>query len=140
WFDHDPRIPVDPRVVGSYSLRVWTNGAEPTISFCAGWNPSGEGHDVWRPLAETGQFDNRQHPSTAGALAARVVLPPDATTTVVFALAWYMPHLLAAETRWDHLVRPSSAPPPPTTPDRRDYGHMYATWFEDSWAIAEHGL
>jgi uncharacterized protein (DUF608 family) len=140
WFGHDPATTADRRVIGDYSLRVWSGAADPTVSFCAGWNPAGEGHEVWRPLAENGRLDNAQHRSTAGALAARITLAPGETASVVFALAWHMPHLLAAETRWDHLIRPSSAPPPPTNHDRRDYGHMYAAWFSDSWAIAEHGL
>jgi uncharacterized protein (DUF608 family) len=140
WFDHDPSTTVDRRVVGNYSLRVWSSAAGAKISHSAGWNPAGEGHDVWDSLSRDGCLDNAVHHSTAGALAAEIRLAPGETQTVVFALAWHMPHLLAAETRWDHLVRPSSAPPPPVDPNRRDYGHAYARWFADSWAVAEHGL
>ena len=139
WFDHDPATTVDPRVIGNYSLRVHT-GAKAAVTYCAGWNPAGEGREVWGPLARTGRLDNAQHGSTAGALAVQLQLAPGETATIVFALAWHMPHLLAAETRWNHLIRPSSAPPPPVHADRHDYGHMYARWFSDSWVAAEHGL
>lgn len=140
WFGHDPGSRADPRVLGDYSLRVLSPDVPAAISACAGWNPAGEGRDVWEAFARGGVLDNAALGSTAGALAARVVLQPGKTATIVFALGWFMPRLLAAETEWHHLVRPSYAPPAPTGPHRKDYGHAYQNWFPDSWAVAGTGL
>ena len=140
WFGHDPRSHADPRVLGDYSLRVSSPDVPAEISHHCGWNPTGEGHEVWRPLSQHGRLDDRRGASTAAALAARLSLPPDQRVRVVYALAWHMPHLLAAETRWDTLVRASSAPPAPESLERRDYGHAYQRWFSDSWQVAAHGL
>ena len=140
WFGHDGGSAADPRVLGDHSLRVASPDAPAEVSFHAGWNPAGEGREVWRRFTAEGRFGDVQEGSTAGALAARVVLDPGQTARVVFALGWHMPRLLAAETRWDTLVRPSGAPPAPESHQRRDYGHAYAGWFPDSWAAAGHGL
>lgn len=140
WFDHDPASVADPRVLGNHSLAVFVPGKDAEISHHAGWNPAGEGGDVWQGFAATGRLANATGNSTGGAIAARVTLRPGETRQVVFSLGWFMPRLLAAETNWHDLVRPSGAPPAPESNDRRDYGHAYARWFEDSWAVVRHGL
>jgi len=140
WFDHTRPTSVDPRVAGDYSVRVWSDVPDASVTYCAGWDPRGSGHDVWDAFAQSGRLSDGDGPSTAGALGLQAPLAAGARGTVVFALSWHVPHLLAAETCWEHLVRPSSAPPMPTSPGRRDYGHVYSLWFENSWAVAEYGL
>lgn len=140
WFGHEAASSADARVLGDYSLRVMSPDVPVEITHHCGWNAAGEGHEVWQPLSRDGRLDNRSGTSTAAALAARVRLAPGQTVRVVYSLAWFMPHLLAAETRWDTLVRASSAPPAPESRERRDYGHAYQHWFSDSWQVAGHGL
>jgi non-lysosomal glucosylceramidase len=144
FFGHDPDIRSDPRVVGEYSLRVWTSQDDTRVSHCVGWNPLGDGRDVWDSLAHNGSLSNQVLRSTAGALAVRIDMGGGETVSVVFALSWYYPHLLAAVSKWEHLVGASSAPPNPEWviggAERPDYGHAYCRWFEDSWSIAEYGL
>ena len=140
WFDHAPHTKLDPRVVGDYSLRGWSSQADAVYSWCAGWEANGHGKDVWDHFAQTGRFDNQSLPYTAGALAIQLHLKPGERAQVVFALAWNMPHLLAAETTWEHLVRPSGSAPAPKNANRRDYGHVYSRWFHDSWEVAGYGL
>ena len=140
WFGHAEASDTDPRVLGDYSLRVWADDPAAEYTYFAGWDPWHNGQDIWDVLTAHGTLNNTQASGTAGALAMRLALPPGASRIAVFALAWHMPHLLAAELKWDHLVRASSAPPPPTSPNRRDYGHAYHQWFQDSWTVAEHGL
>src|SRR5579862_961869 len=123
WFGHDPASSTDPRVLGDHSLRVMSPDVPAEITHHCGWNPCGEGHEVWQPLMRDGQLDNRSGGSTAAALSARVRLAPGKTARLVYSLGWFMPHLLADETRWDTLVRASSAPPAPESLERRDYGH-----------------
>lgn len=139
WFAHAPRADVDPRTLGDHSLRVRCDRPA-AISFHAGWELELDGSDVWSPLSDAGRLADVEGAGRGGALAATFELEAGTTGTVLFALAWSMPHLLAAELRWDHLVRPSSAPPPPSDIDRRDYGHVYQRWFADSWETAGHGL
>ena len=140
WFVNNPKEQVDLRVVGNYSLRVWTDQSEAITSYYAGWDPNDNGHDLWDIFSRGGEFDNRNRKGTAGALAKKFSLKPKKQAIVVFSLAWYMPHLLAAETEWSHLVRPSSPPPPPTSINRIDYGHAYSRWFQDSWEVSKYGL
>ncbi len=140
WFGHEAVSNADPRVLGDHSLRVMSPDAPLEITHHCGWNADGEGHEVWQPLSRDGRLDNRSGTSTAAALAARIRLAPGKSVRLVYALAWFMPHLLAAETRWDTLVRASSAPPAPESRERRDYGHAYQHWFSDSWQVAGHGL
>lgn len=140
WFGHDPASDADARVLGDYSLRVASPDVPAEITHHCGWNPAGEGHEVWQPFAHDGRLDERSGGSTAAALAARVRLAPGQTARLIYALGWFMPHLLAAETRWDTLVRASSAPPAPESRERRDYGHVYQRWFSDSWQVAGHGI
>lgn len=140
WFGHDPASRADARVLGDYSLRVGSPDVPLEISHHCGWNASGEGHEVWAPFARHGRLDDRRGASTAAALGARLRIAPGRTVRVLYALGWFMPHLLAAETRWDTLVRASSAPPAPESERRRDYGHAYQRWFSDSWQVAGHGL
>ncbi|MDR3470410.1 MAG: GH116 family glycosyl-hydrolase [Devosia sp.] len=140
WFDHDPTSTADPRVLGNHSLCVASADLPAEITYHAGWNPAGEGHDVWDGFAATGKLGNISGPSTAGAVSASLVLAPGQRARVTFSVGWFMPHLLAAETKWDTLVRPSGAPPAPESNDRRDYGHAYQNWFADSWTVATHGL
>jgi uncharacterized protein (DUF608 family) len=140
WFDHDPRSGADPRVLGNHSLRVLSPDAPAEISAHCGWNPNGEGREVWDCFARTGRFDDQGDTGTAAALGAQLRLQPGQTAHVVFALGWFMPQLLAAETSWHTLVRPSSAPPAPESAVRRDYGHAYQNWFENSWDVAGYGL
>ena len=140
WFGHAELSDTDPRVLGDYSLRAWADDPAVAYTYFAGWDPSHNGHDIWDVLTAHGTLNNTQAFGTAGAMAMRLTLQPGATSTAVFALAWHMPHLLAAERKWEHLVRASSAPPPPTSPNRRDYGHAYNQWFQDSWMVAEYGL
>ena len=140
WFGHAEASATDPRVLGDYSLRAWADDPTTAYTYFAGWDPWHNGQDIWDVLTAHGALNNTQASGTAGALAMRLALQPGASRTAVFALAWHMPHLLAAEHKWDHLVRASSAPPPPTSPNRRDYGHAYNQWFQDSWTVAEHGL
>jgi uncharacterized protein (DUF608 family) len=140
WFGHDPDSIADPRVLGNHSVRVISPDVAVEITHHCGWNPTGEGREVWQPFARDGRFDDRTEGSTAAALGARVRLAPAQSARVLFALGWYMPHLLAAETRWDHLIRPASAPAAPESHARADYGHAYQNWFSDSWQVAGHGL
>ncbi len=140
WFGHDPQTEADPRVVGDYSLMAWSSHASAQTSWLAGWEASGHGEDVWAEFAQSGQLPDRALPYTAGALAVRLALKPGEQAEVVFALGWSMPHLLAAETQWEHLVRPSGSAPAPQTPDRKDYGHAYNRWYADSWEIASYGI
>lgn len=139
WFGHDPAADVDPRTLGDYSLRMRCDRSA-AISWHAGWELERDGLDVWGQFADGGALANAKGHGRGGALAATVELEPGSSATVVFSLAWHMPRLLAAELRWDHLVRPSSAPPPPTSIERRDYGHAYQRWFSDSWEAAGYGL
>jgi uncharacterized protein (DUF608 family) len=140
WFDHDPAATVDPRTLGDYSLRAVSSRSDAVVSHHAGWDPARDGTDIWLPLSRGGRLGDVTGPGRAGALAITVPLDPSESVTTVFALAWHVPHLLAADTRWDHLVRPSSAPPPPTDSERPDYGHAYQRWFADSWEVAGYGL
>ena len=140
WFGHDPSSSADPRVLGNYSLRVCSPDCRADISYHCGWNPTGEGREIWQPFAHSGCFDNQCHGGVAAALGAQVRLAPGQSARVVYALGWFMPRLLAAETRWDTLVRPSSAPPAPESIERRDYGHAYQNWFADSWEVSGYGL
>jgi non-lysosomal glucosylceramidase len=140
WFGHVDLTSTDPRVLGDYSLRCWTSSNKSEISYCTGWNPSSSGQDVWEALERTGNLSNRKLQNSAGALGVRISLEPNERSTIVFALAWNVPHLLAAESRWDNLVRVGDPPPPPSEIDRTDYGHMYKNWFLDSWSAAEYGL
>ena len=140
WFGHDPHSSADRRVLGDYSLRAWSPDPQAIYSYHAGWDPSRDGYDVWELFKRDGMLANLDGDSVGGALGVQLQLSPGEKSRVVFALAWNMPDLLAAELRWDHLVRPSSAPPEPTTPDRINYGHAYSQWFEDSWETAGFGL
>ncbi|MFM8322990.1 MAG: GH116 family glycosyl-hydrolase [Chloroflexota bacterium] len=140
WFGHAPDTHLDPRVTGDFSLRAACSHPTAQVSYCAGWEARGHGDDVWQTFASTGQFDNRSLPYTAGALAIQVELQPGEKTQVVFTLGWNMPHLLAAETQWEYLVRPSGAAPAPKSRNRRDYGHAYSRWYADSWQAAGYGL
>lgn len=140
WFGHTLQSGSDLRVIGDYSLRGGSDQTNSEFSWLAGWEARGHGEDVWKEFSINGRFTNQQLPYDAGALAIHLKLQPGAQAKVIFALAWYMPHLLAAETRWDHLVRPSSAPPSPLTPNRKDYGHVYSRWYKDSWEVARYGI
>jgi len=140
WFAHDSKEQIDLRVVGNYSLRVWTDQSDAIVSYYAGWAPTDNGHDLWDLFSRAGELDNRHCKGTAGALAEKFSLKSEEKAIVVFSLAWYMPYLLAAETEWSHLVRPSSPPPPPTSTNRIDYGHAYNRWFRDSWEVSKYGL
>ncbi len=67
WFGHVEGAQYDRRVLGDFSLRGWTDAADARISHCAGWNPAGDGHDVWDSLAQSGHLSNE----TLGSTAAR---------------------------------------------------------------------
>jgi uncharacterized protein (DUF608 family) len=140
WFGHAGSSNIDSRVLGDYSLRAWADDPAVAYTYFAGWDPLNNGQDIWDVLTAHGTLNNTQASGTAGAIAMRLPLQPGATRTAVFALAWHMPHLLAAECKWEHLVRASSAPPPPMSPNRCDYGHAYNQWFQDSWTVTEYGL
>ena len=140
WFDHDPDTKEDGRVIGDYSLRCKCNHKTTEYSYCAGWEAEGHGKDVWETFAEKGKLNNADLPYTAGALAATIHLLPKEKTTVIFTLSWNMPNLIAAETEWQYLVRPSGAAPAPNSQNRKNYGHAYNRWFKNSWDIAEYGL
>ena len=144
WFDHAPDSDSDARVLGDFSLRALTDDSEARISYCVGWDPEGNGQDVWDSLAQTGALSNQSLSGTAGALAVALSLKAGEERSVVFALAWNMPQHLAAVAQSDTLVAYSTPPPDahwiPGADNRPDYGHAYNRWHENSWAIADFGL
>jgi uncharacterized protein (DUF608 family) len=144
WFDHADQSASDLRVLGDFSLRSWTDDPNEILSYCLGWDPDGDGRDVWEEFARDGAFSNQTLPSTAGALAMAMTLDAGEERSVVFALAWNMPHLMAAVAENETLVAYSSPPPDPRwiegSEKRPDYGHAYKRWHENSWGVAEFGL
>jgi uncharacterized protein (DUF608 family) len=142
-FGHTPDKPVDPRVVGDFSLRVTSDIDGAQVSNFLGWDQAGDGSDVWDHFAREGRLSNQSGSGTAGALGLQFILPGSGLASVVFAMAWNMPRLLAAVVENDHLVRHSSPPPDPGWgfgDDRPDYGHAYNRWFDHSWEVAGFGL
>jgi len=144
WFDHAADSDSDARVLGDFSLRAWTDDPDAVVSYCVGWDPEGDGRDVWDSLANNGTLSNEALSSTAGALAVALSLKPGEEKSVVYALAWNMPHLIAAVSQSDTLVAYSTPPADqvwmPGADERPDYGHAYNRWYENSWETADFGL
>lgn len=144
WFGHDPGSTSDLRVLGDFSLRVLSNDPDAAISHFVGWNPDGDGQELWEKFNQEGSLGGQNLKGRAGVLSATLTLQPGQEQTIIFCLAWNYPHLLAASNEVEHLVTYSAPAPDPrwnvADEARKDYGHIYNVWHEDSWSVAGFGL
>lgn len=104
--------------------------ADLTVSYQTRWNPAGDGSDLWRAFADSGQLPNTidQTPAAGeqlgSAIALRFTLAPGETRRVPFVLAWDLPVTEFAKGTWAY----------------RRYTDFFGTSGGHAWDIARTAL
>ncbi|MEL6552394.1 MAG: GH116 family glycosyl hydrolase [Cyanobacteria bacterium J06621_11] len=82
---------------GQFAIATRQPNTDSNISYHTRWNPAGDGSDIWKSFAASGQLDNIEDPSPStgerigGAIAIQITLFPGETQQIPFALSWDLP-------------------------------------------------